>query len=119
MTISRKWVLPIAIGAFICSGIMAYVIDGVSMVNFHYATRVIETTHFPYPVILFKPVYNYVWLLPVLTALFGTLIVTHKITGETMIASIISVLIVIHVCWFFFWLVAIYLSNQSFIAMAK
>ena len=84
--------------------------------NFCYAKWTAENITLPYLAALFKPIYNYVWILPILTALIGSLIAAKKMTRGITIAFSVSALVVIHVWWFFFWLLAIYLSNQSFIA---
>ena len=114
MNTSDKWILPVATGALICSGTVAAITWGISVSNFHYAKWTTENISLPYYATLFKAIYNYAWILPLLTALLGILIIAKKITKGTTMACGITALVVIHVWWFFFWLLAIYLSNQSF-----
>jgi hypothetical protein len=116
MAESRKWTLPIVVGAVLCSVMLALVTVSVGHIEYHQA----KWTHFPrsLPALagFYREVYWAGWLLPVMTALIGFVVTTRKLVNVTVIACCISALAVAHVGWFLFFLLALYLTNQTFVA---
>lgn len=117
MSGSRWWVLALVIGAVICSVMIAYVTVGVAYLEFHHAmwTRVRDPSWLPFFTAYFRKVYWVGWLLPVLTALAGGLVFSRKLASPLAVACLGSVVAIAHVGWFLFWILALYLVNQSFV----
>lgn len=111
----RYW--PIVAGAVMCSLIMAYVTFGIAELEFHWALWTRKESHaLPFITSWLRQVYWVVWLLPAVTLITGALFLMGKIRGEVWVAASIACVLVLHVAWFFFWLLGLYLANQSFVA---
>jgi hypothetical protein len=109
-----NWVLPIIVGSVLCSAIITLVTTCVGLLEFHQAVW----TRFPMSLPLiaekFKEVYPLGWVLTIATVVLGMLVWTNKFTNAMAISACVSALVVAHVAWFLFALLAVYLTNQSF-----
>lgn len=112
----RRDVWPLLVSMIACSVIMAYVTFGIAGLEFNYALWSRRGSHvLPYITELLKQSYRAVWALPVMTVLVSILIWTGKISRPVWISLLVGTLAVLHTGWFFFWLLGLYLVNQSFV----
>ncbi len=111
---NRTW--PLFVGLFVCSLIMAFVTFAISRAEFNYSLWVAGPRGKcpPFMTDLLMSSYWAVWLLPAATFFVGALALARKIVSEFWLNVWIAVLGVLHVGWFFFWLLGLYLVNQSF-----
>ncbi len=116
MNESRNWIWPIVIGITVCSVVIVFVSTGVAHLEYHYAKWTHAAHHLPLIAETFKTNYLVGWLLPTLCAFVGALVLTKKLTNVMVIACWASALAVAHVTWIMFTLLALYLTNQSFVA---
>lgn len=116
MNQSRNWILPIVVGAVLCSAAIALVTVSVGHLEFHQAKWTHSSRSLPAIAEAFREIYSIGWLLPVATAAIGLLVSAKKLTEAAAIAFWSSALVVAHVVWFLFALLSIYLTNQRFIA---
>jgi len=117
MVKSNKLIVPFVLAAIICSTIMSVAIIGSANLEFHYAAWTRSLTYLPAITEDFKKVYLWCSVLPILTTIFGILILAgglHRM--PIVIAYSVSLLAIGHLFWFFFWIISVYLVNQSFVA---
>jgi len=115
MNESRNWIVPIVVGAFLCSVAVALATTSVGHLEFHRAKWTRSPHDLPLIAQTFRTIYPVGWLLPLATSVVGVFVSAKKITHAVAIASMISFLAVAHVVWFLFAFLSIYLTNQSFI----
>ena len=113
---SRNWILPIVVGAVLCSVASALVTTSVARLEFHQAKWTRTPHDLPLIAHTFKAVYTFGWLLPLATAVVGVFVSAKKLTNAVAIASWASTLAFMHVAWSLFAFLSIYLTNQSFAA---
>lgn len=115
MNESRNWILPIVVGAVLCSVAVALTTTSVGHLEFHQAKWTHSPRSLPAIAEAFKAVYPVGWLLPLATAVVGVFVSAKKLTNAVAVASWSSFLAVAHVVWLLFAFLSIYLTNQSFI----
>lgn len=112
---SPKHIWPLIAGAIVCSTMVALITTSMAYVEFNHAGWTRSPHSLPAIAEAFRAVYFAGWLLPILSALVGTLFVTKRLTNRTTIASVVAILAVGHLAWFFLALLALYLTNQTFV----
>jgi hypothetical protein len=113
---NRNWIIPIVIGAVICSVMIACVTILVAELEFHSAVWTFQNIRSPWITNLYRSFYWAGLSLPILTGLVGFLSIVRKHLGKTSVAWCASVLAVMHLGWLLFCILAIYLANQNFVA---
>lgn len=111
--------ITVVVGAatsVICSLLVTFATTAIAHLELTYARWTRVVTQVPALVGVFKEIYGGVWLLPIGTAIVAYCVVGKRIVRPEIAVSCISALVILHVVWFFFWLLALYLANQSFVS---
>ncbi len=114
---SSGWVLPVVIGAVICSIMVAFVTVSVSFIEFHWAAWTRYRSDFSVPALvqIYRETYWAGCLLPIVTALAGYHVANRKTDKPKAIAWWASIIAIANLGWFLFWLLVLYLANQAFV----
>ncbi len=106
---------PLLAGAIVCSAMVALTTTSMAYIEFNHAGWTRSPHTLPAIAEAFRSVYLAGWILPILSALVGTVFAIKKVTSRTAIASAVALLAVGHLAWFLFTLLALYLTNQTLV----
>jgi len=112
---AKAW--PLMVSMVVCSLIMAFFTYAIARVEFNYAWWMMKSAG---EVQLrgissyFKSWFIYVWALPAFTGGVATAVILRKVVNETLIGTLLGVIAILHVLWFFFWLSGLYAVHQVF-----
>lgn len=112
----KKHILPVITGAIVCSVMVAFLTTTMAYIEFNYAGWTRSPHSLPAIAELFRTVYLAGWALPALTILCSIYLV-RKLQNKTVNASIVVLLAIAHLGWFFFTMLAFYLTNQTFVGI--
>jgi hypothetical protein len=109
------WKVPVALGMILCSlvpVVLLYAIDSFDLANSVWAFR-----HLRLPPIAetFLSCYRAGFVLPILTTVVAIWFVTGKSVTAARLSWAILLLIVLHLFWLSWGILAFYLANQKFV----
>jgi|GEM_PF-1242982 len=111
---------PLAVGMLICSLVFGYFTYGIAYREFNFAwwTRNEHLSNWlPGITACLKALYPAVWVLPALTGIFLILVIARRITREAWFWMWVTFIATLHFIWFFFWLLGLYVVNQTFVCL--
>ncbi len=111
-----KWIRPGVFGMITSSLLIILVTTLVAHIEFHHAKWTHSPRNLPTLAEIFKNIYSTAWLLSVVTAVVGGLVWTRRLKNEAAIVWLASLLSVSHLAWLLFTFLALYLTNQTFVA---
>ena len=104
-----------ALGMVVCSLIPILLFFWIDYTEFHYTVWVHRSYVLPHGALVFKHYYQLGLILPVLTAGVSSWLVSGKLFTVTRFAWIVLPLVVLHLFWLSFGLLALYSINQKFV----
>jgi len=109
------WKLPVALGMVVCSSVPIVLLFCVDYVEFHNTVWV----HGHYPLaklpLTFQACYRVGLILPILTTLVAIWFAFGKCVTVARLMWVLLILIVLHLLWLSYGILALYFTNQSFV----
>jgi len=111
-----KLAIAVALSMIMCSWLMTATTYAISNIDYHYSKWVHVTTRMPALVEEYKSIYPYGLFLSVIASVVGVSVIAGKMKNLQAMAYSFGIIIVLHIGWFFLWLLATYIANQTFIS---
>ena len=112
---NSSWKVPVALGMVVCSLVPVCLLYFIDAIDFSSSERAFK--HLPPPRLayIFQDFYQVGLILPILTLIVAVWFVLGKSIADVRLTWAVLFLVVLHLFWLAWGILAFYLANQNFV----